>query len=194
MKRFSAKTVEEASTIVVLQYEKPASKDSPETQAKRASYGEEIYRKFAKNTIPEVEIEPTPTVPTVTTTNVRMGHARISENNTAYGTAGDTTKKEVCERKWYNKPWDYIAIYPDAGVRERMALAVEAGCANDKIGYSQSGRNRPRAEDDDGGDRKTTCRDGSTLRPEPCWRKVRCSSRTWCGPCGAWCRPAYPRR
>ena len=142
----NAKTVEEASTSVVLYYEKPASKDSPETQAKRASYGETVYQKFAKNVIPEVEVETPPSVPAVTTTNVRMGHASISENNSANGTAGDTTKKEVCERKWYNKPWDYIAIYPDAAVRERMALAVEAGCANDKIGYSQSGRNTLNAQ------------------------------------------------
>ena len=142
----NAKTVEEASTSVVLYYEKPASKDSPETQAKRASYGETVYQKFAKNATPEVEVETPPIVPAVTTTNVRMGHASISENNSANGTAGDTTKKEVCERKWYNKPWDYIAIYPDAAVRERMALAVEAGCANDKIGYSQSGRNTLNAQ------------------------------------------------
>ena len=142
----NAKTVEEASTSVVLYYEKPASKDSEKTQKTRASYGEEIYRKFAKNAIPEVEVETPPSVPAVTTTNVRMGHASISENNSANGTAGDTTKKEVCERKWYNKPWDYIAIYPDAAVRERMALAVEAGCANDKIGYSQSGRNTLNAQ------------------------------------------------
>ena len=142
----NAKTVEEASTSVVLYYEKPASKDSPETQAKRASYGEDVYQKFAKNATPEVEVETSPSVPVVTTTNVRMGHASISENNSANGTAGDTTKKEVCERKWYNKPWDYIAIYPDAAVRERMALAVEAGCANDKIGYSQSGRNTLNAQ------------------------------------------------
>ena len=142
----NAKTVEEASTSVVLYYEKPASKDSLETQAKRASYGETVYQKFAKNATPEVEVETPPSVPAVTTTNVRMGHASISENNSANGTAGDTTKKEVCERKWYNKPWDYIAIYPDAAVRERMALAVEAGCANDKIGYSQSGRNTLNAQ------------------------------------------------
>ena len=142
----NAKTVEEASTSVVLYYEKPASKDSPETQAKRASYGETVYQKFAKNATPEVEVETPPSIPAVTTTNVRMGHASISENNSANGTAGDTTKKEVCERKWYNKPWDYIAIYPDAAVRERMALAVEAGCANDKIGYSQSGRNTLNAQ------------------------------------------------
>lgn len=142
----NAKTVEEASTSVVLYYEKPASKDSPETQAKRASYGDTVYQKFAKNATPEVEVETPPSIPVVTTTNVRMGHASISENNSANGTAGDTTKKEVCERKWYNKPWDYIAIYPDAAVRERMALAVEAGCANDKIGYSQSGRNTLNAQ------------------------------------------------
>lgn len=142
----NAKTVEEASTSVVLYYEKPASKDSEKTQQTRASYGETIYQKFAKNAIPEVEVETPPSIPAVTTTNVRMGHASISENNSANGTAGDTTKKEVCERKWYNKPWDYIAIYPDAAVRERMALAVEAGCANDKIGYSQSGRNTLNAQ------------------------------------------------
>lgn len=142
----NAKTVEEASTSVVLYYEKPASKDSEKTQQTRASYGETVYQKFAKNVIPEVEVETPPSVPAVTTTNVRMGHASISENNSANGTAGDTTKKEVCERKWYNKPWDYIAIYPDAAVRERMALAVEAGCANDKIGYSQSGRNTLNAQ------------------------------------------------
>lgn len=143
-----AKTVEEASTPVVLYYEKPASKDSPTTQANRAAYGEAIYQKYTKNTTPpkvEVEVE-TPTKPVETTTNVRMGHASISENNSANGTAGDTTTKEVCVRKWYNKPWDYIAIYPDAAVRERMALAVEAGCANDKIGYSQSGRNTLNAQ------------------------------------------------
>lgn len=142
----NAKTVEEASTSVVLYYEKPASKDSEKTQKTRASYGETVYQKFAKNATPEVEVETPPSIPVVTTTNVRMGHASISENNSAHGTAGDTTKKEVCERKWYNKPWDYIAIYPDAAVRERMALAVEAGCANDKIGYSQSGRNTLNAQ------------------------------------------------
>ena len=146
----TAKTVEEASTIVVLQYEKPASKDSPETQAKRASYGEDVYLKFAKKpTVPApapapVQPTPAPTVPVQTTVGasaVRMGHASISENNTINGTKGDSTKKEVCVRKWYNKPWDYVAIYPDAAVRERHAAACEAGCANDKIGYGQSNRN-----------------------------------------------------
>lgn len=146
----AAKTVEEASTIVVLQYEKPASKDSPETQAKRASYGEDVYLKFAKKptvqdpTPAPSQPAPAPTVPvqsTVSASAVRMGHASISENNTINGTKGDSTKKEVCERKWYNKPWDFVAIYPDAAVRERHAAACEAGCANDKIGYGQSDRN-----------------------------------------------------
>ena len=144
----TAKTVKEASTIVVLQYEKPASKDSPETQAKRASYGEDVYLKFAKKpTVPApapIQPTPAPTVPVQTTVSasaVRMGHASISENNTINGTKGDSTKKEVCVRKWYNKPWDYVAIYPDAAVRERHAAACEAGCANDKIGYGQSNRN-----------------------------------------------------
>lgn len=149
----NAKTVEEASTMVVLQYEKPASKDSPTTQANRAAYGEAVYKKFAKGAAvapaPETST-PTPapevTIPVVTTTDVRMGHASISENNSINGAVGDSTNKEVCERKWYNKPWDFMAIHPDAGVRERHALAVEAGCANNKIGYGQSNRNTLNAQ------------------------------------------------
>ena len=151
----TAKTVEEASTMVVLQYEKPASKDSPETQAKRASYGKDIYLKFAKKPIDSapapapVQPTPTPIVPiqsTVSASAVRMGHASISENNSINGIKGDSTKKEVCVRKWYNKPWDYVAIYPDAAVRERHAVACEAGCANNNIGYGQSNRNTLNAE------------------------------------------------
>ena len=49
---------------------------------------------------------------------VRIGHASISEKGTINGTKGDQTGKEVCIRTWYSKPWDYMAIHPDAPVRE----------------------------------------------------------------------------
>lgn len=99
----TAKTVEEASTMVVLQYEKPASKDSPETQAKRALYGKDIYLKFTKKPISStpapapVQPTPTPIVPiqsTVSASAVRMGHASISENNSINGTKGDTLRRK----------------------------------------------------------------------------------------------------
>lgn len=37
--------------------------------------------------------------------------------------------------------WDFMEIHPDANVREKHAKAVEAGCANNNIGYGQGDRN-----------------------------------------------------
>ena len=56
---------------------------------------------------------------------VLIGHASISEKGTVNGTKGDSTGKEVCTRTWYSKPWDFMAIHPDANVREKHAKAVE---------------------------------------------------------------------
>ncbi len=72
---------------------------------------------------------------------VRIGHASISENGTVNGAKGDGTGKEVCVREWYSKPWDFMAIHPEAAVREKHAKAVETACANDNIGYGQGDRN-----------------------------------------------------
>lgn len=72
---------------------------------------------------------------------VLIGHASISEKGTANGVKGDSTGKEVCIRTWYSKPWDFMAIHPNAKVREKHARAIEAACANNNIGYSQSSRN-----------------------------------------------------
>lgn len=72
---------------------------------------------------------------------VLIGHASISEKGTVNGAKGDSTGKEVCIRAWYSKPWDFMAIHPNAKVRERHARAIEDACANNNIGYSQSSRN-----------------------------------------------------
>lgn len=72
---------------------------------------------------------------------IRIGHASISETGSINGAKGDSTKKEVCIRNWYKKPWDYMAIHPDANVREKHAAAVEAACNNDNLGYGQGDRN-----------------------------------------------------
>lgn len=77
---------------------------------------------------------------------IRIGHASISENGSINGVKGDSTKKEVCIRNWYSKPWDYMAIHPDANVREKHAAAVEAACNNDNIGYGQGDRNSANKE------------------------------------------------
>ncbi|MCD7826369.1 MAG: hypothetical protein LUH14_10480 [Clostridiaceae bacterium] len=73
--------------------------------------------------------------------SILIGHASISESGGINGAKGDSTGKEVCTRTWYSKPWDYMAIHPNATVREKHAAAVEAACANDNIGYGQNDRN-----------------------------------------------------
>jgi len=77
-------------------------------------------------------------------TTIKIGHASFSEHSTAYGTAGDTTGYEVC----INPNFTITSLNPTVALRpktatiaEASALACEAGCSNDHIGYSQSGRN-----------------------------------------------------
>ena len=77
---------------------------------------------------------------------VLIGHASISEKGTVNGAKGDSTGKEVCIRAWYSKPWDFMAIHPNAKVREKHAKAVEDVCANNYIGYGQSNRNTANTE------------------------------------------------
>lgn len=72
---------------------------------------------------------------------VLIGHASISEKGTINGAKGDSTGKEVCTRTWYSKPWDFMAIHPNASVREKIASTCEDGCANNNIGYGQGDRN-----------------------------------------------------
>jgi hypothetical protein len=77
-------------------------------------------------------------------TKIKIGHASISENNTAYGSAGDSTGREV----YINDNYDINSLKPNVVLRpktatlaKRSAEACEAGCKNDNIGYSQTGRN-----------------------------------------------------
>lgn len=76
---------------------------------------------------------------------IKIGHASISENGNAgwdgKAKVGDQTGRELCIREWYSKSWGFVLRYPDANVRENMAKACEAGCANNNIGYDQSQRN-----------------------------------------------------
>lgn len=75
------------------------------------------------------------------TMGIRIGHASISETGSINGAKGDSTGKEVCVREWYNINADFMAIHPEAAVREKHAKSVEAACANDNIGYGQGDRN-----------------------------------------------------
>lgn len=126
----SATSVKAASDKVLTGYEKPANQ-SDTVKQKRAGYGQAYYEKYAG----AAETKGAGIM------SIRIGHASISENGTTSGKAGDQTGKEVCIRDWYSKPWDYMAIHPDATVREKHAAAVEAACKNDNIGYNWWGTN-----------------------------------------------------
>ena len=73
---------------------------------------------------------------------VKIGHASLDERGKITGgAAGDQTGSEVCIRSWYSKPWGFVLRCKDSSKAEKMALACEQGCANEKIGYNQSKRN-----------------------------------------------------
>ena len=73
---------------------------------------------------------------------VKIGHASIDENKRIKGGAsGDQTGGEVCTRKWYNKPWDFVLRPKSATLAEKSSEACEDACANKNIGYDQNQRN-----------------------------------------------------
>lgn len=83
--------------------------------------------------------------------NVRIGHASLSEKGTIYGAVGDQTGKEVYTRSWYDKGWHCVLRPISAEVAELSAWLCEMVCKNDNVGYSQSsgnvtGRNSLRRE------------------------------------------------
>ncbi len=124
----SATDVKTASDKVLTGFERPADQ-SEAVKADRARCGQRYFDKYtASNSGKGNNIM-----------GIRIGHASISENGTTKGQAGDQTGKEVCIREWYSKPWDYVAVHPDADIREKHAAAVEAACRNDNIGYNWFG-------------------------------------------------------
>lgn len=69
---------------------------------------------------------------------VRIGHASIDENgNVSGGTIGDQTKKEICVRDWYSKPWNVYLECTDATVANKAATILEQICADSNYGYDQ---------------------------------------------------------
>lgn len=74
--------------------------------------------------------------------SVKIGHASQNENKKIRGgKAGDQNGKEVYTRTWYVSRWSTMLRPKNADIAERSAQACEAGCKNDRIGYSQDNRN-----------------------------------------------------
>ena len=79
---------------------------------------------------------------------MRIGHAsRGSGGRINDPIKGDNDGKEVCFSTFNNKRgWNFVLRAKDKNVAERMALACEAGCMNDSIGYCQARRNSLRTQ------------------------------------------------
>ena len=72
---------------------------------------------------------------------VRLAYASLSEYGGINGQKGDQTGSEVRVNNWYSDAWIKMFIHPDPNVRERHAIAAEAGANNPVIGYGQFDRN-----------------------------------------------------
>lgn len=74
---------------------------------------------------------------------VIIGSARQDENGKAYGgQAGNQSGREISTQNWYlhKKGWRVLRA-KDAGVGQRLAIAMRAACNNKNIGYNQWRRN-----------------------------------------------------
>ena len=71
-----------------------------------------------------------------------IAHASVDENGKASGgSAGDQTRKEVCIRTWYSKPWNYLLKILNTKVRKVFGNNMIALAKNNNVGYDQSQRN-----------------------------------------------------
>ena len=74
---------------------------------------------------------------------VIIGSARQDEHGKAYGgQAGNQSGREISTQNWYlhSKGWRVLRA-KDAGVGQRLAIAMRAACENKNIGYNQWRRN-----------------------------------------------------
>lgn len=75
---------------------------------------------------------------------IKIGHASISESGTVNGSPGDQSLKEVYINDNYDvtkKGYTVLLRPKNIELAIKSALACEAGCNNNNIGYSQGSRN-----------------------------------------------------
>ncbi|MCM1559621.1 MAG: phage tail tip lysozyme [Butyrivibrio sp.] len=137
----SAKSVREASDVLLTQYERPADQ-SEAVKVKRAGYGEEFYKKYAgAGNKPQNGGN---------TMSIMVGSARIDENGQiSGGAAGDQkqtsaandTVGEVSMQAMYahSKGW-YILRPKNPDHAGLIASKMIQACNNANIGYDQGNR------------------------------------------------------
>lgn len=131
-----AKTIQEASDIVLTKYERPANQ-SDAVKEKRASYGKKYFDAYNKK---EEIVVATNYSKYINSTGTHYISNSGSDENKKYhdGKAGDQTGHEWELRSWYSRPWTHVFRYekdPRVG-----ATLCNLGCAaalNNNIGYDQ---------------------------------------------------------
>lgn len=76
----------------------------------------------------------------------KIGHASLGSNGKTTGDKAGDQGREVTTTSWMAKNWNFVLRAKDPNIAEKMALACEAGCANQHIGYNQSRRNTLRTQ------------------------------------------------
>ena len=69
---------------------------------------------------------------------IKLGNAATNKD----GVTGDSSGGEVCTRNWYNGGWHTVLRPKSSTLAEKSAVACEAACANDNIGYNISAQGR----------------------------------------------------
>lgn len=72
---------------------------------------------------------------------VKIGQANLDENGKIVGgRAGDQNGKEVHIGEWWPHGWTQLVRAKEPELAEKIAVAMEAACRNDNIGYDQADR------------------------------------------------------
>lgn len=133
----NAKTVEEASTVILTKYERPANQ-SDAVKVKRASYGQKYFEAYYKGEKEENIMSNYNKYINSTGTHYISNSGSDERKKYNSGSAGDQTGHEWELRSWYSRPWTHIFRYEkDPRVGQTLA---ELGCAaalNNNIGYDQ---------------------------------------------------------
>ena len=131
-----AKTIQEASDIVLTKYERPANQ-SDAVKEKRASYGKKYFDAYNKK---EEIVVATNYNKYINSTGTHYISNSGSDENKKYhgGKAGDQTGHEWELRSWYSRPWTHVFRYEkDPRVGETLCNLGCAAALNNNIGYDQ---------------------------------------------------------
>ena len=91
--------------------------------------------------------QPQTVTPATKYDGVKLGSSSKDENGSYRGgQAGDQTGAEVHIQNWYDGGWHSVIRPKSAAIAEKIAVACEKACNNNKIGYDQWERNSLYAE------------------------------------------------